>query len=259
MGARLVRNEEVGGSNPLRSTKIYMSKIRIYIKPDKISKAIRIEERAIAHKIKDVLRLKINDDLHVFDGQGKEYLYKIKEIAKKYILIDQERLERQEGKIKKRVILGFPLVGEGRIDFILQKATELGASGFVPFICQRSMGKSTAKKLERWRQIIIEAVRQSERLWVPDIGDILEFDEIIKLKFALKLAGFINGEAIEKVATSKNNEVFIVVGPVGDFSPDEYDKLRENNFKFIKLSDNLLRVETAAAFSVGLIRYFIDR
>jgi 16S rRNA (uracil1498-N3)-methyltransferase len=236
-----------------------MSKIRIYIKPDQLDKLIKLEERGIVHKIKDVLRLKINDELYVFDGEGVEYLYKIKEAGRKFILIEQEKIQKQEAEPKKKVILGFPLVGEQRIDFILQKATELGVSDFIPFVCQRSTRVRSANKLERWRGIIIEAVRQSERLWIPCISDILEFDELIKLEYKIKLAGFINGGSIESVSKLKEGDVFIAIGPVGDFSPDEYDKLRENNFKFIKLSDNLLRVETAAMFSVGLIRYFIDR
>jgi len=236
-----------------------MSKIRIYIKPERIGNIIRIEKRDVVHKIKDVLRLKSNEELYIFDGQGTEYLCQIKEIAKKYILIEQKGREQKEVKPRKGIILGFPLVGEERIDFILQKSTELGVSGFIPFICQRSARARSANKLKRWGRIIIEASRQSERLWLPSLSDVLEFDELIKLKYKVKLAGFINGEPIESIARLKEGDIFIAVGPVGDFSPDEYEKLRENDFKFIKLSSNLLRVETAAMFSVGLIKYFLDR
>ena len=236
-----------------------MSKVRIYIAKEKIACTILLEDREIVHKIKGVLRLESADLVYIFDGEGSEYVYEIIEVGKKAIRIEQKRVVREEADIDKKVILGFPLVGEERIDFILQKATELGVSGFIPFICQRSMRAKSANKLKRWRKIVVEASRQSERLWIPFVSDILEFDELIKVKYKTKLAGFIEGEAIEGIGELKEKDIFMVVGPVGDFSADEYKRLKRRGFKFVRLSANILRVETAAVFSVGLIRYFLDK
>ena len=236
-----------------------MSKVRLYIEPDKVSKIVKMEERSLVHKIKDVLRLGIDDKLYIFDGQGKEYLYQIKEITKKLIRLEQGKLQRQEKSPKKELTLGFPLIGEGRVDFILQKCTELGVSGFIPFVCERSARVKSAKKLDRWKRIIIEATRQSERLWIPSLSNILEFDQLPKLNYKVKLAGFINGEPVEKISGLGKEDIFIAIGPVGDFSPNEYERLKESGFRFIKLAPNLLRVETAAMVSVGLVRYFLDK
>jgi 16S rRNA (uracil1498-N3)-methyltransferase len=236
-----------------------VSKIRIYIEPEQISNTIEIEEKGIIHKIKDVLRLKDNDDFYVFDGQGKEYLYRIKEAKKKHITIEQKALERKEDSSGSKIILGFPIEREERVDFILQKATELGVFSFVPFICQRSIrSKPSEAKLKRWQKIVIEATRQSQRLWLPQIHNVLGFDDILKINYPVKLAGAISGETVTAVLEKGTEEVFIVIGPVGDFSDEEYTQLEKNSFKFIKLSSDLLRVETAAVFSVGLIKYFLD-
>lgn len=237
-----------------------MSKARIYVKPQEIADFIQIKEKALLHKLCSVLRLKKGDEILVFDGKGKEYLYSIEELEKKCILAKRGAIAQKRSSLKKKVILAFPLIREERADFILQKATELGVAGFVPFTCERSIkyGPSVKKK-QRWNRIITEATRQSQGLWLPFLEDVASFNELIKRNHKLKLAGSFGGKNLESLLSKGVEEVFIVVGPEGDFSLSEYAKLKDNKFKFVKLSSNILRVETACMFSVGLIKYFLDR
>ena len=236
-----------------------MAKIRIYIESKDISDFIEIKDRDLIHKIRNVLRLEKGDFLYAFDGQGSEYQCRIEAIAKKSVSIKRERLSKSSPAQNRRIILGFPLSKEDKIDFILQKATELGVEGFIPFICERSLRvRVTDKKIERWERIIIEALRQSERLWMPSVSRVLDFKEIINSNYKVKLAASVRGKKLNTILDGKEEEILIRVGPEGGFSPSEYSKLEDNNFKFLKLSSHILKVETASIFSVGLINYITN-
>lgn len=233
-----------------------MSKIRIYIQPKDISDFIELRDKNLVHKIRNVLRLKKKDSLYVFDGRGKEWLYRIEAIAKKSVSIKRESFSKSSPASDRRIILGFPLAKEDKIDFILQKATELGVEGFIPFACERSLEvKVTDKKLERWKRIIVGALGQSERLWMPSLKGVLDFQEITNVSYKVKLAASVKGEKVSSILNGQEEEVFVLVGPEGGFSHSEYNQLEQRNFKSLKLSSHILRVETACMFSVGLINY----
>ena len=235
-----------------------MSRVRIYIEPQKIAEAIVIEEKAMVHKLKNVLRLKKDNELYVFDGKGEEYLYKINNNVRNRIYVEKIRRERKEDIPARRIALGFPLTKEERVDFILQKATELGALSFIPFDCERCAHKvPSSKRFERWKKIIVEATRQSGRLWIPELQPVMSFKNIVETSFPVKLAASIKGMGAKRVIDTQWGHILIVVGPEGDLSESEEKLLKENNFHFIKLADYLLRVETAAVFAVGLISHLL--
>jgi len=236
-----------------------MSKVRVYIEPRNIKDLIEVSGRDTVHKLKNVLRLRKGQSLYVFDGKGREFLYKIESVEKKKVLLRKSSLCRENPGSGRKVVLAFPLTKESKIDIILQKSTELGVAGFIPYTCERSLkSELSASKLKRWSKIVMEAVRQSEALWPPFIGKVYSFKELLDSEYELKLAASIEGLRAEDIVDKNSEKALIVVGPEGDFSPSEYKSLKENGFKFISLSSNLLKVETAAVFSVGLIKYFLD-
>lgn len=237
-----------------------MSKPRIYIKPEDIGDFIQIKDKDTIHKLSVVLRLKEGDEILIFDGKGKECSYGIEELGKKCILAKRGIIRNQSNFSDKKIMLAFPLTREEKVDFILQKATELGAAGFIPFVSERSLNfKPSDIKKQRWSKIITEATRQSQSLWLPSLKEVTSFKELTKSDYKLKLAGSFSGKNIETVLPKKIEEALMVVGPEGDFSLSEYEKLEKNDFRFIKLSSNILRVETACIFSVGLINYMINK
>jgi len=237
-----------------------MVKTRIYIEPEDINDTVEVKDKATVHKIKDVLRLKKEDFIYVFDGIGGEYLYRIDKIERSVFILEKERYDKRKSSPKNKIILGFPLIKEEKIDFILQKATELGVMGFLPFVCQRSLKmKPPVSRIMRWRKIVIEAVRQSGRLWIPQIRAVDSLDKVVQKKHRLKIALSISGGNPGKILDKKAGEILIVAGPEGDFTPLEYEKLKVSGFKFVKLSSHILRSETAAVFGTGLVRYLMDR
>lgn len=235
-----------------------MSKVRIYVESAYIEDLIRVKRKDLVHKIKDVLRLKKGDSVYVFDGEGKEYLYCITAVSKKEVLLTKKKEERKGEFSCKKVVLAFPLLKEEKINFILQKGTELGVDEFFLFFCQRSLQKApSSNKIERWHRIIMEATRQSGRLWMPSLNQILQFEEIIRKEAEEKIVFSIEGRSLKEEIKDKK-EVLAVVGPEGDFSLQEKTELVKRGFKFWKLSTNILRSETAAIIGVGIIKYLSE-
>jgi len=233
-----------------------MSRTRIYIEPQLIQPQIRLAQRDTVHKLRDVLRLEKENQLYVFDGQGNEYLYRIDDFDRRQLLISQEKASRRQTKPGHELILAFTPLNEEKTAYLLQKAVELGADAFVPFSCERSLkNKVTADRSSRWRRIIIEACRQSERLWLPRMLPPAAFRDILGFDAGLRIVATIDGRPAQEILPQKPLDTIIAVGPTGDFSRSEYEQLRQCGFSFLKLSENMLRVETAAAFAVGVLNY----
>jgi len=237
-----------------------MTKVRLYLPKEEIKDLVELKSKREIHKLKDVLRLKENDNIFIFNGRGKEFLYRIKEIGRNVLILKKECLIRCQENEEKRIILGFPLMRETKVGFVLQKATELGVFCFIPFFSSRSIIKKLLPaKLERWQKIIIESARQANRLWFPKLEKILNFEDILKLDYRVKIFATKEGHHLDVILNTEiSGEILIVVGPEGDFSPQEIEELKRNNFKSLKLSSHILRSETAAIFAVGLIKYILD-
>ncbi|MFO8052867.1 MAG: RsmE family RNA methyltransferase [Candidatus Omnitrophota bacterium] len=242
-----------------------MAKVRLHIPPQEIKESITLNKGGPLHKLKNVLRLKENQKVYIFDGNGKEWEYKINQIKQKNVTITKINKTRQQPITKPIQTLGFPLIQEKKIDFILQKATELGVSEFIPYYSSRSRGVSraapTISKIKRWQKIIVEACRQSERLWTPKINQPLALDRLIKKNADLKIVGAPREAPLHEpplplsINTYKTNNILCIVGPEGGFSEKEINNFKKYNCRPINLSSNVLRTETAAIFLSGLIKY----
>ncbi|MDD5080614.1 MAG: RsmE family RNA methyltransferase [Candidatus Omnitrophota bacterium] len=231
-----------------------MSKIRFFVPEDfKDGKDIFITDKSLVHKAKNVLRLKPGDKVYIFNGNGGECLAALSEISKKSILFKDIKCLPVKPMPDSHLTLAFPVTMETKIDFILQKATELGIMRFVPFISQRSRRiKDPGAKKARWDKIIMEASRQSGRRWCPEIDSCVAFDDVLLRPEQQKIVAAIDGRYPGDIKFNQTNSLFIF-GPEGDFTDDEYEKLHANGFIFMKLSENILRVETAAFLGAGVI------
>jgi len=237
-----------------------MSKVRLFFPKDKISDIVVINDKETLHKTNDVLVLKKGERVYLFDGEGTEYRYQISEANRKYISLKKEAVERTVSSPKEKITLAIPLLKEPKLELILQKATEFGIWSFQLFTCERSIhGQPSSGKKERWKKIIDEATRQSDRLWTAQINEIVDFETLTKQDFSLKIAASITGQKITGIIKEKCPKTLLVIGPEGDFSPNEYEKFKISGFKFLKLSENILRVETAAIVASGLINYFLTQ
>lgn len=222
------------------------------------NKSLELEESDY-HHIKNVMRMKTGDLIKiVYDN----IFYTCKLNVNKDV--DIEVISEEKKNINKvKIISAFSLIKEQKLDYLLQKGTEVGIDYFIPINTKRSIvkidNKKDNKKKDRWTRILKEASEQSFRSNIPIIENVLELNDLIKIEADLKLICSLNEktENIKKVL-EKNNKcdtILIVTGPEGGFELNEEKKLMENGFIPISLGNNVLRAETAPIVCASMINY----
>lgn len=210
------------------------------------------------HHIKNVMRMKTGDKIEVvFEDVIYDCILDMSNLSFKVENKRKEELEKPE------IIIAFSLLKEQKLDYLLQKATEVGASGFIPFMSKRSIIKFDFKKedskIDRWYKILKEASEQCFRVDVPNISNVLTLNELSKCKADLKILLTLNEKTknIKKVIeqNKKCDKIIIVVGPEGGFEKSEENLLVDNGFISTSLGKNVLRAETAPVAVVSMIKY----
>lgn len=223
-----------------------------------------LKEDDVFHLTK-VMRAKNNDRIEIVDENGKAYLARIIQINPLRIVIQEPILKNSE--LDTKVTLFFALAKSDKIDFVIQKATELGASKIVLFEGKRSIVHFSkddfARKYNRYHNIAKEAAEQCHRevipeiCFAPSIKDI-ENDLAEVNLFAYELdAGKTNDFA--SIFNKRMNSLSIIVGPEGGFDEKEAEFLLFKNFKTISLGKRILRCETAAVYALSVIAFNLEK
>lgn len=209
------------------------------------------------HHISNVMRMKDGDFVEVvFD----KVLYRCKVVIENGIsIIYDSILDGNDDPID--IVLIVPVLKEQKMDLVLQKATELGATRIIPIITERCIVKlndKESKKLDRWSRIVKEASEQCKRISVPIIDNVhtisdLNFSDGVKLVCSTRE----NEKNIKNVMHNLNGcaKMYIVVGPEGGLSIDEENKLNDLGFVSITLGKRIMRVETVPMFVLSILNY----
>ena len=222
-----------------------------------------------ANHLKKVLRINVGDVITVCDGAGIDYTVKVSEIGKNEIecdIIDRKKSDT-EPNINITLYQGLPKAA--KMDYIIQKNTELGISKIVPAKLARCVVKlenkaAEDKKCERWQKIAIASAKQSGRGIVPVIDNPMTVDEIIEDVKDYDLV-FVPYECedqsrlktiVESVPDAK--DIAFIIGPEGGFDISEIEKLKAAGIKTVTLGKRILRTETAAESVVSMLMYAYD-
>jgi len=209
------------------------------------------------NRVKNVLRLREKSIVQVFDGNGMEYFVELNKVEKKeisgVITKTQISLPTPTPEIFIYQAITKPL---SKFELVLQKGTELGASGFIPLISSRT-SQFEKIKYERWKLIITEAAEQCELGKIPEL---FEIQELKNLKIEEGLTIFANeneenhhfSEILPEII--KEKRINIIIGPEGGFDNDEILSAIQKNFRSISLGKLILRTETVALAIVSAIR-----
>lgn len=217
-----------------------------------------------AHHITKVLRMKINEQLVICDSKGNDYNCQIESLQKDCVCCKIIETTQSVGEAKTDVTLYMALPKGDKMDFIIQKAVELGAKKIVPYIAKRSVSrpdeKSMHKKCDRWRKIAKEAAMQSGRGIIPEVCDVLTFKDAVKqaseCQFALFLYENEQETSIKNVLSQKEiSSVALMIGPEGGFDESEVKLAVNANMKSVSLGKRILRCETAPIVSLSIVMY----
>lgn len=215
------------------------------------------------HHLLDVTRIKINEQFELCYN-GEIYLCKVKHL-KPFDFAIIEKLD-VNSELPTKITLFFGLAKGDKIDFVIQKATELGASEIILVNSKNAVNKMDndvfKKKIERYTKIAINASEQSHRNIVPEIKGIVELKDI---KNYLKDINFVayekkNNEPVIDLSTIRQYKtVSVFIGPEGGFNSDEIDYLNSLGFQSISLGKRILRCETAAIYALSVLGYNLEK
>lgn len=220
------------------------------------------------HHIVNVMRMGQGDRL-ICSVDGKSALCSIEEIADDRVIASVVKWEEGTAELPVRVAIASGLPKGDKLEWIIQKGTELGAAEFIPFAAARSVvkwdQKKAKKKVERWRKIAKEAAEQSHRSLLPEVTDPIDFKALINISagFDHRLVAYEEdakeGEASVLSQTLKNikprQSLLFVFGPEGGLTKEEVRLLEEHQFQTCGLGPRILRTETAPLYALAAVSY----
>lgn len=208
------------------------------------------------YHIKTVMRMQPNDKVEIV--YNKELYSGVIETISPLKIKKCEKIDTVLDS-KPNVILCVPLLKEQKMDYILQKATELGVNEIVPIILSRSLikmdDKKEDKRIERWTRICKEASEQSKRLDVPNINKIHQLQDLNYDGVKVICSTTEHSKTIKQVLTSDIDNIVFVIGPEGGISPSEEEELVEKGFIRVSLGSRIMRVETVPLYIMSVINY----
>ena len=233
-----------------------MSNIRLFFSEKLSADMIGKLDKSQSHYLTKVMRVKENEVFSLFNKNG-EWEAKILGISKSIVEFKTTKQLRQKENTKE-LWLAFSPIKSNYQNFMIQKATELGVTKFLPIIFDRTVVRKINK--ERLEKIIIEASEQSNRINIPIIEEAQKLKSFLKTNLMNLIFTDLNSNN-QKIDKSKliNKPVCIIIGPEGDFSESEREEIL--NFKGvqpIKINENILRSETAVISAISIINYVIN-
>ena len=233
-----------------------MSNIRLFFSNTLSANMIDKLDKDQSHYLNKVMRIRENEVFSLFNSEG-EWEAKILGISKNTIEFKIIKQLRQK-EIAKELWLAFSPIKSNYQNFMLQKATELGVTKFLPIIFDRTVVRKINK--DRIEKIVIEASEQSNRINVPTIEEAQDLNGFLK-KNSMNLIFTDLNSNIKKIDKSKftDKPVCIIIGPEGDFSETEREKILSfKGVQPIKINENILRSETAVISAISIVNYVIN-
>jgi 16S rRNA (uracil1498-N3)-methyltransferase len=219
------------------------------------------------HHLRDVLRLKVGDAIIAFDGAGKEYQAVIVAVGKKQVELNITPLKIKQGNhVQLTVACAIPK--GSRMDDVIDHLTQLGVECIIPMLTDRVVVKLDSPAMKsrflRWQKIAQSAAQQCRRSSVPVILPVTDVEEVITKSqdFDLKLLPHLSGKrTLIKNVFSRGSykNIIVLIGPEGDFTPEEVSLALHNGFVPVSLGDAVLRVATAAIAIASYIRFTLDK
>ena len=240
----------------LRKGNKFSQAMQLFYAADFTAPEYMLSEEESRHAVK-VLRLVEGDTLHITDGRGNLYRCEVASAHQKHCLVRVvEHFEEFEKMPYNLTMAVAPTKHIDRYEWFLEKATEIGVTEFVPLVSDHSERKVI--KQEREEKVITAAVKQSLKAYHPLLADITPFAKLVRREFAGRKFIAHCGDAVKEKkylasTLQKGEDALVLIGPEGDFSPEEVALAVENGFEEITLGTQRFRTETAAVVAVDMV------
>lgn len=246
-----------------------MSTHRFYISPERWSLKPLLLVESEAHHCVDVLRLSVRSRVVVFNGRGSEITAEITAIEKGSVHL-KELISARTEPLRCAITLAQAIPKGKNMDLIVQKATELGVAKIVALLSDRTVvhleEEELGKKREKWKQVVIEAAKQSGQNWLPEIAGPITpkqfFAEFGHYELPLVASLQNDARSLKKVLADfreqherRPGSALILVGPEGDFTPAETSWAKSAGCVPVSLGPIVLRTETASIYSLSVLAY----
>ncbi len=236
---------------------------RVFVDKLKIKNGMVLLAGPMHKYIIGVLRKRPGDRIDLIDGKGYLYRSTIQSVKAKEVYLQVLDVVHKPQEKRPKVILCVSPIKGPRMDWLVEKATELGAEKIVPTVFKRTVVRFTdhpGEKIERWKRITVEASRQSGRFTIPEISEPTPLRGITDLiGDAKKRVALYEKEkrvTLRDVFGSKGGDVTcVVIGPEGGIEEEEVEWLRENGFTTCTLGENIFRTETTPLIVLSVILY----
>lgn len=242
--------------------------MRIYCPPENITTSkIIITDKKQLHHLLTVMRRKQGGRLFVFDGESKEYECKIDSLAKDRAELSILGVKKYPPAKGLSISLACAMPKKTKMDYIIEKATELGVEKIIPLKTGRTIVELSEErlihKLSRWQNIINEASKQSARIRLPELLPVSSFKNAVKEAREYDLAiiphlGARNRHIKDVVSGFSGKSVIVFIGPEGDFTEAEVSLAKACGCLAVSLGENVLKVDTAAIAVVAFLRFYFQ-
>ena len=234
-------------------------KIRIFLNENLNEQREIILSKDQSHYLLSVMRLKVGQKVLFFNGNDGEFYGIINSIEKKKTTIKILSKEREVND-QQKVVLAFCPPKGNKLDFLIQKSTEIGVREFIPVISDHTINRKI--NIDRLKKIIIESAEQSNQIQLPNLQNPLSFDSFVNnFSKSTILFADINSlnSSLEEIIEKKQSNYILFIGPEGDFSSKEREVILQNkNFKSFSLGSTILRSETAAIAGLVLVNHYLN-
>ena len=219
--------------------------------------------------IRNVLRMRVGDKIQISDGSSQVRLCQIIQMENDRIETEILSIEESLAELPAQIYLFQGIPKGDKMEWIIQKAVELGVYAIVPMRTNRVVVKLDKKKeesrLKRWNGIAESAAKQSGRSFIPEVLPVMEFEEVCHFvqEFACKIIPYECAEGIERTkelikGIQTKNQVGILIGPEGGFEKDEIEMALQNGIEAVSLGKRILRTETAGMVVLSVIMFELE-
>lgn len=244
---------------------------RFFVEPhqiDEVAHQIHIVGTDVNH-ISNVLRMKQGEEVWISDGGKKEYRCAIEGFSLDEVLLHIIYAQEPDYELPSRIYLFQGLPKADKMELIIQKAVELGAYEVIPVETKRCVvkldGKKAAKKVDRWQQIAESAAKQSKRMLIPNVHEVISFKEALKYaqSMDIRLIPYELTKGMQETkeilaAIEPGQSIGIFIGPEGGFEEKEVAAAIEEGAKPITLGRRILRTETAGLAILSVLMFQLE-